>query len=235
MIVRSSLPSTLGWGADFALAWADVMTRTAPTSARESRLLEIASDVHEHAAARPSAGRRISRQVALRSVRGIPADLSWRLRLELSAGRRLWHVDHPASLLAASLTVLVPLNLATGAPHVGGWWSLDVALSWMVILFAAVTVVRHVQRRVQGRLRGWNDLRLGPLTRARRAAVGVVGLSWACATVGNVPGSMLSGFSSLSWGVFGFALAGYVLLVVASACAALLGVRSDHAGTLPRR
>ena len=70
-------------GDELALWWVDRYTRGLPEHVREERRAEIASDVWEHRVAAPDT---LGLSVLSRSVRGVPADISWRRAHRL--GRR---------------------------------------------------------------------------------------------------------------------------------------------------
>jgi hypothetical protein len=61
--------------------WIRLYTRGLPAPLAERRIVEIDADVHDHIQherARGTSERRISRSIASRMVRGLPADLWWR-------------------------------------------------------------------------------------------------------------------------------------------------------------
>ena len=78
-----------GRAADLVLRWCDLYTHGLPDDVATDRRDELASDVHDHRLASLGQGRStFRRDVLVRAVLGIPADLSWRthqLRIARSA------------------------------------------------------------------------------------------------------------------------------------------------------
>lgn len=216
-----------GWGARLALGWADLLTRTAPRSERTDRLAEITSDVYEQVVAEGTvAGPVMSRRIAGRALRGMPADLAWRTQLETRPGRLTWHLDHPGTLIGASLVFLVPFS-QFGSDRTGaGWWAVDAALCWATLAFAVLAVGWRFRRRWDAS--GRDGLPLGPLARSRRSAVIGLGIGWAGASVSHHdPQSVLDPFSSAAWGLFGISLLAYLALVLVSLATALQRSRAN--------
>jgi hypothetical protein len=102
--------------------WAGALTRTAPPDAGADRLAEIRADVHDHM----MAGRApqlqpgvLSRRIAGRVLRGMPADITWRLEIEWTPGRLRWHLRHPGTVVAGLFLVLAPLGLLADQAQFG--------------------------------------------------------------------------------------------------------------------
>lgn len=75
--------------ASLVLWWCGVYTRGLPDNVAADRRDELVSDLHDHRAAATATGRStIARDLAVRALLGVPADLSWRthqLRIARSA------------------------------------------------------------------------------------------------------------------------------------------------------
>lgn len=66
-------------GAALTSWWTNRYTRGLPDEVRERRIVEIEADVHDHRAEAEARGARATRvEIGWRTVRGIPADVSWR-------------------------------------------------------------------------------------------------------------------------------------------------------------
>jgi phage shock protein PspC (stress-responsive transcriptional regulator) len=211
-----------------ALGWGRAYTRTAPEPDRSARRAELAADVHDQLAdarARGMSEHRLARTVIGRVVRGVAADLAWRLDLERTPARLDWHLAHPGTLLAVLFTILVPTTLLADAargpvsdlgPYLGLFASLVVLVSGSVIVFAAVAPAR---RLVRG-----EPLLSGPTVRGvRRAALSAMCVLWAGAALWRfTPESAgwAAQVSALSWAGFGLALVVYL------GCALVSGVQA---------
>ena len=132
--------------AGLASWWVDVYTRTAPVDEAADRRGEVESDLHEQAAAAAARGtpaRRVSWEIAGRMVRGMPADLAWRVEVEQAPGRLRWHLQHPATVYATALLVLIPLGLVADGTRTRGdvhRWSAAGALGLAALVGCAVVV-----------------------------------------------------------------------------------------------
>lgn len=207
--------------ARFALGWVHALTRTAEPEAARDRRDEIASDVHEQLEeARQqgvlSAG---SRAVVSRVVRGIPADLIWRIGLETRPGRFDWHLRNPSSALTSGFAVMVPINLAADSAYPGGrgavdyrvplWIATD-ALGMALIAFGLGAVLARVRR---GSTRGVDHYRPASRTeRLRRALTAFLAVSWAGSAVFRF--GVVSPIGNVSFGLFVLGVLAYLAAVI---------------------
>jgi len=206
-------------GAWLAAWWVRSYTRTATESEGADRRAEVLADLHDELL--DARNRRLrsglaSRSILGRALRGVPADLVWRLQLERQPGRLEWHLAHPGSLLAALFVLLVPASMvadaargpAPGLGPVGGTLSaLAVLLSAGIVVVAGVALVRRILAR-SVRLR-WGA------TSVRRAALSAMAVLWAGALLWRFADGPLESLAALSWAGFGLALVVYVLAVTA--------------------
>jgi hypothetical protein len=214
-----SLPTA----ARLALWWVDRYTATAPPDVREDRRAEVRSDVHDELAARTPAGTSEplgALPVLARAVRGVPADVRWRMSLELTPTRLGWHVRHPASLLATLLVLLVPLGLLIDASRRRVPW-LDLAAeaaAGPVLLASAVAVgVGSVAA-----LRWCAAPRRAGLVGARRATHAALAVAWALSGLWRfVPGG-LGALSTAGWVGVGVCLPAYAVLWITTGARRLL-------------
>lgn len=179
-----SRDSTLG--ARFALWWVEAITRTAEGTAALDRRAEIASDVHEQLTDAWRRGERTgSRSVIARVVRGIPADVSWRMALELRRNRFAWHLRNPSTAITTLLAVMVPLTMAADSyvtdpasrPAVGYgvalWAALHVVSGVILALAALALAVRLRPASISG-TESFHPR--SPLERTRRQVTAALGI-----------------------------------------------------------
>jgi succinate dehydrogenase/fumarate reductase cytochrome b subunit len=107
------------------LGWCDLYTSGLPTDIAADRRDELVSDLHDHRAAATTAGRStIARDIAVRALLGVPADLSWRTyQLRIARSAREPEV---------AMTARAPLD---------GWTRTAYALGSSVALWCAVVGV----------------------------------------------------------------------------------------------
>jgi hypothetical protein len=139
-------------GARLALAWVRLYTRGAEPGTRARRAAEIASDVWEQEHAAGPVGRAwapADAEILLRCLRGMPADLSWRLRHRSAtdatsmAGVMRTALVIDAALLAAWFVVLgVGINFGEDSSSI--WWTLCSFASAVAVL-AGVRLMRRSQ------------------------------------------------------------------------------------------
>ena len=208
-----------GPAARLAAWWVRSYTRTAPEPEGADRRAEVLADMHDELL--DSKDRRLpsglaSRSILGRALRGVPADLVWRLQLERQPGRLEWHLAHPGSLLAALFVLLVPASMvadaargpAPGLGAVGGALSaMAVLLSAGIVVVAGVALTRRAFARSV-------YLRWGA-TSVRRAALSAMAVLWAGALLWRFAEGPLEALSALAWAGFGLALVVYVLAVAA--------------------
>ena len=101
-------------GVQLSMWWVDLYTRTLPDSMRAERRDELRADLHDQASDGLASGAkpgRLSREIATRSLRGVPADLRWRFDVEWERDRLAALLSHPSTLLTFLFALLLPLNL----------------------------------------------------------------------------------------------------------------------------
>lgn len=204
-----------------AMSWVDAYTRTAPTQDRADRRAELASDLHEQLV--DGRGRGISRaringSVVGRVLRGVPADLTWRLAVEARAGRAHWHVSHPGTALAALFALLVPLAMATdGARNLAPTMSVPaMVLTPALILLSACTIGLGVVAVTHQLLHGpRRPTRVTPAT-VRRVSLSSMSVLWAVAAIWRFAPTPLASLSSAAWAGFGLALLMYAAALAIS-------------------
>lgn len=103
------------FGATFARRWLHAYTTGLPQELRERRQQELESDLYEHQADRQaedaSAGR-VGLEVMGRVVRGMPADLLWRMQLEAPPMELKISTERMMGILLLALVVLIPVSIA---------------------------------------------------------------------------------------------------------------------------
>lgn len=194
--------------------WVDRYTHTAPPREGADRRAELRSDLYDQRAQGDAVGLgtgTVSRSIVARMLRGMPADVAWRLQVERAPGRLEWHLAHPSSVLGAFFVLLVPAVVlldASRGPVRGfgaaqGLFAVVVTvLASAAISFAAVAVVRRLARRPLFPL----QLGLGPV---RRAALCWMCATWALAALWRFVGDPLEAVAAAAWAAFGVALVVY--------------------------
>ncbi len=222
-------------GAGLAHWWATMLTRTAAADIGADRRDEIRSDVFEQVAVARTAGTdesTMSRQIVGRVIRGVPADLVWRVGHEVDPRRVRWHLRNTATVIGVLMIVMVPLNILAewssgGVPSLRGLygpiWGLTFLVGWTQLALVAAAVAA---RLVPGFLRGVPTLvDLPRRVRARRVVTTVMGASLAASAVCRFSDNdLLSGFSGAGWFMFLVSFAVYLGLVV-EACGHRLTLR----------
>lgn len=208
-------------GARFASWWAAAITRTAGRGAGLDRREEIASDVHEQLTEALSRGDlfRGSRSVLSRVVRGVPADIAWRVGLELSPTRSAWHLRNPSTAITTLFVVMFPVTMVADSSGRRSsqlvdyripLWILTDAVGCCVLLFASLALMARLRQRwMTGAARFVARSRL---ERLRRCATAVLGVAWAGSSVFRF--GAVSSIGAGFWGAFGLCLLGYLLLLV---------------------
>lgn len=216
-------------GSRIAHSWVRLLTRTAEPAARRDRCDEIASDVHEQLEAAWERGALPagSRAVVGRVVRGMPADLTWRIGLETRPGRLAWHLRNPSTALTSAFVVMVPVNLVADSAWPGGRHLVDYSVPlWIATdaiglallgfgLWAALARVR----------RGWmaNAEQYRPRVRAeriRRAMTAFLAVSWAGSAVFRF--GAVSPIGNVCFALFWLGVVGYLAVLVGTPVARLL-------------
>ena len=140
-------------GARIALGWVRVYTRGADPGSGARRAAEIASDVWEHEHAADPGGRAraaVDAEILLRCLRGVPADLSWRLRHRPAArGTTMARVVRSALVIVAALLAawfcVLGVGINFGEDSASAWWTLTSFASAAAVL-AGVRLMRRSPR-----------------------------------------------------------------------------------------
>jgi hypothetical protein len=212
-----------------ALWWGRAYTRTAPEPERSTRRWELEADVHDQVAdarARAVPEHRAARSVVGRALRGVAADVTWRLGVERKLARLDWHLAHPGTLLAGLFVVLVPTTLLADAARgpVSGLGPFLGLLASVVALLSAAAVVLAVVALGRRLVGGAVVPRVPTLAAVRRAALSAMCVLWAGAALWRfVPESRgwSADISGISWGAFGISLLVYIGCVLVSGVRAL--------------
>lgn len=101
------------FGAEFARWWLRLYTAGLPTDLRTRRKEELESDLYEHQADRRreyASSVRVGFEVLGRVVRGMPADLVWRMQLEAPPMELKISSERLVGVLMATLLILIPVS-----------------------------------------------------------------------------------------------------------------------------
>jgi hypothetical protein len=215
--------------ARFARGWVHAVTRTADPEAARDRRDEIASDVHEQLEEASqqgvlSAG---SRSVVSRVVRGMPADLIWRIGLEARPGRLDWHLRNPSTALTSAFAVMVPVNLVADSAYPGGRGAVDYSIPlWIATDALGLALIAFALGAFLVRVRGEGNggaERYVPASRAervRRATTAFLAVSWAGSAVFRF--GVVSPIGNVSFGLFVLGLLAYLALLIGALIFGLL-------------
>lgn len=203
------------WAVRLALWWAGAYTATAPAQIASDRRAEVAADVADQVRAAGGAGRAVSRQIAGRVLRGMGADVLWRISVERSPGRAEWHLDHPATVLGTLAVLLTPtvalgdtlrrteagrpgrvLMLVHSAEVLMGATILAIALSFLL-------------RRLVRRRRATAAVHRAPLEVARRSIALLACASYGASALWRFVPGPLGGLAAAAYVVLGLALIGW--------------------------
>ncbi|RYC14590.1 hypothetical protein [Nocardioides zhouii] len=211
-------------GARIARWWVHALTRTAEPTAGRDRRDEIASDVHEQLAEASGRGALAagSRSVVGRVVRGVPADLVWRIRLEARPGRLAWHLRNPSTALTSAFLVMVPVNQMADAAWPGERHLVDYRVPlWAATEALGVALLAFVLWAA------WARVRPGAVAsaqkypsrsraeRLRRAATAFMAVSWAGSAVFRF--GFVEPIGAVCWGLFWLGLLLYLVVLAGSA------------------
>lgn len=204
-----------------ALGWVDRYTATAPEPERSDRRAEVRSDIHDQMA-RDDDEATSPNRVLLRAVRGIPADLSWRLSIEIQPARLSWHVSNPGTALAALLVPMVILGMVIDSARKATWLApaADVAgavflpLSSVVVGVGLVGVVRWCAR----------PMRPG-LAAVRRQTLAAATVTWALAGLWRFAPAPWEVVSALAWAGVGISVVAYLAVVFSGRVVKALALR----------
>jgi hypothetical protein len=203
------------FGARLAMWWAGALTRTAPPDAGTDRLAEIRADVHDHM----MAGRAqqlppgvLSRQVAGRVLRGMSADIAWRLEIEWRPGRLRWHLRHPGTILAWFFLLLAPLGQLADQAHPALKGCAD-----LVSLCLLGFVLAAAGWRLRTRRPAPEDAPVPPLVSLpglRRTAMTLMSISYAIAGLWRFSPGPLGHVAAYAWAAFGACLLAYLAAMI---------------------
>ncbi|MGE0228992.1 MAG: DUF4386 family protein [Dehalococcoidia bacterium] len=101
------------FGAALARWWLRLYTAGLPPRLRERRELELESDLHEHQADRLTGDASetvVGLEIVGRVVRGVPADLAWRMQLEAPPMELKIPAERVTGALILALLVLIPVS-----------------------------------------------------------------------------------------------------------------------------
>lgn len=210
-------------GARIAAWWVHVLTRTAEPTAGRDRRAEIASDVHEQLTDAWEQGALAagSRSVVGRVVRGVPADLIWRIGLEARPGRLAWHLRNPSTALTSAFLVMVPVNQMAdsawpGERHFVGYriplWVATEVLGAALLAFGLWAALARVRRRWMAGAEKYHSR--SRAERMRRAVTAFMAVSWAGSAVFRF--GFVEPIGAVFWGLFWLGLLVYLAVVVGS-------------------
>jgi hypothetical protein len=207
-------------GARLAMWWVRAYTATAPPADAADRRAEVAADVEDELRAAGERASRavVSRRIVSRVLRGVAADVLWRLAIERGSGRAAWHLAHPAVFIGALTALLVPLVLVgdvlRSQSRGNAGRLLDLVHTGIVLLSAAilaVAVTASMRRLVD---RAGDRRERGVLVLARRCTgLGVCVLGAASALWRFTPGPW-ERLAAVSWAAFAACLLAWLILAV---------------------
>ena len=212
-------------GARFATWWVASLTRTAERHAGRDRRAEVAADVHEQlveAAGRGdlAAG---SRSVMSRVLRGAPADIAWRVGMELSPSRVWWHLRNPSTSITALFGVMFPITMVADSTgrrssrlvdyRIPLWVLTDVVGCCLLVIAGLALAMRLRGRQA---VRADRYVPASRLESLRRAATAALGIAWAGAATFRY--GVVAPVGSAFWVAFGAILLGYLALLMAGIC-----------------
>ena len=220
-------------GARFATWWVETITRTAEGSIASDRRAEIASDTHDqltNAWQRDalSAG---SRAVVSRCLRGMPADIAWRARLEIRRSRFAWHLRNPSTAITSLLVIMFPLNVAADSALPQGrsflpdyripfWVATDV-VGACILLFGVLALVTRVRPRWASGAEPCDPR--SRLERARRCTTAALGITLAGSAVFRF--GALGPIGGVFWLAFAACVLAYGALIVTTVTVRVLNLR----------
>ena len=220
------------WGARLALWWVAAYTATAPRQDAVDRRAEITADVADQLRVAGVVGRVASRRIAGRALRGMGADVLWRMSVERSPGRARWHLEHPATLLGGLAVLLTPTvalgdtlrRTSAGRPGRALVFvhSAEVLFGAAILAVALTALLRRVVERRHGR----RGLRRVSLELVRRSIALLAYASYGAAALWRfVPGA-LGGLAAAAYVIFAVAVTAWLGLACLGWLRGLRGRRS---------
>jgi hypothetical protein len=186
-----------------ALWWVSVYTSTAPPEDAADRRAELASDVADQLGSTQSA--EVSLRIAGRVLRGVPADVVWRLAVERAPGRAGYHLAHPATVLGVLAAALIPLTIVGDVlrwPSVGGAGDLREVVQAAVVLLSGAVVAMAFTAGLHRILRGRSGSPVRPtglLGLVRRWTRLGMFVTWALSALWRFPAGGLGSVSAVAW------------------------------------
>jgi hypothetical protein len=216
-------------GARLARGWVNALTRTAEPESGRDRRDEVASDVHEQLQEAWERGHFAagSRSVVGRVVRGMPADLTWRIGLETRPGRLAWHLRNPSTALTSAFVLMLPINLVANSAYPGRRRFVDYAIPlWILTDVIGIALLSFGLWAGLARIRGgWiaDAERYRPASRSegwRRVMTGFLAVSWAGGAVFRF--GVTSPIGDVSFLLFVAGFLAYSLVLIVSSVMGLL-------------
>lgn len=215
------------WGVRLACWWVGAYTSTAPDEVAGDRRQDLVADLHDELVDADASGiapSLASRRIAGRVVRGVAADLLWRISVEWAPGRWSWHLRHPRTVILAGCTLLVPVVLLADATRREVATGTDVAvLAGLITLLSASVVsfgLLSFVVSVAGVLRG-DARRATVFTGLPRAAGALAGFLGALAALWRFEPSPLGSVSAAAYVGFFLCVVALVLAGLSSAAVRL--------------
>ena len=213
-------------GARLAMWWVGMLTRTAPWEARADRLAEIRADVHDHVVEGRAHHLRstvLSRRIAGRVLRGMPADLAWRLEIEWTPARLRWHLRHPGTIVTWLFVLLFLVTLLEGAAEflIAALHLFHIALRSAALMLSlcllgfvlAAAVWQLATRRPVAE--DAPASRLARPARLRRTTMTLMGICLAIAGLWRFMPGPLGQVAAYAWAAFGVCLLVYLATIAA--------------------
>jgi hypothetical protein len=210
------------FGGRVALWWVRVYTATTDPQLACERRDEMRADLHDHveqALAEEAGLAQVSRAILGRSVRGVPADVIWRVEVEWARDGLRSLAAEPVTVLGALFVALLPITMLADASRRFGVVPMEVREGLTVACGALYTVavayalVAGAMRAVSGQrspARPWRQRLLRLLRLAMFASFALSGI-WRFAPY---PFGQISAWA---WAVFGVSLVANVLVLAVGA------------------
>ena len=211
-------------GGRLVLWWVDVYTRVLPDPLGRDRRGELLADVYDQLLAGHAAGLspgRSSRRILWRAVRGVPADLWWRLEVEWERDRLGWLLSNPSAVLTFLFIVLVPVTLLADVEREGVLREVFApvmgTLALLLVAYALAVATWRVTTR-SGLFRTAPTPGLPLLVRVRRFTLPAMFFFFALSGLWRDSPDPFGQIAAAAWGLFGISLAfnlgSFLLLLV---------------------